>query len=138
MLIDIANETQALLLLDLSSTTAAATSGSIILFFWADWHVPSSPGGAFHVAIQTLADSSSSSSSNNNVTFYRVLAEGAPNLSRKVRLFLVYIFLYVDLCVYFCFISILLIILFPLHDFFFHSTTCTQCLHSYSLTVREI
>lgn len=98
MLIDIATETQALLLLDLSSTTAAATSGSIILFFWADWHAPSSPGGAFHVAIQTLADSSSSSS-NNNVTFYRVLAEGAPNLSRKVRLFL-YIFICGPVCVF--------------------------------------
>lgn len=85
VLTDIANDddaTRASLLLDLPST-AAATAGSIILFFWADWHAPSSPGGAFHVAIQTLADSSSCS--NNNVTFYRVLAEGAPNLSRKVR-----------------------------------------------------
>jgi hypothetical protein len=109
-LIDIANETQALLLLDLPST-AAATGGSIILFFWADWHAPSSPGGAFHSAIQTLANSSSSSSSSNtnNVTFYRVLAEGAPSLSRKVRFSYQYIFFtYVDpvLCVYFCFTSI--------------------------------
>ena len=111
MLIDIANDTQALLLLDSSSTTAAATSGSSILFFWADWHAPSSPGGSFHVAIQTLADSSSSrSSNNNNVTFYRVLAEGAPNLSRKVRLFLVYNYIFIcgPVCLYFCFISILL------------------------------
>jgi hypothetical protein len=109
VLIDIANETQASLLLDLPST-AAATGGSIILFFWADWHVPSSPGGAFHVAIQTLANSSSSSSSSNtnNVTFYRILAEGAPNLSRKVRCVRsTYIFFIFDpLCAYFCFISI--------------------------------
>ena len=58
------------------------SSGSkSILFFWADWHEPSNVGGPFDMVLKTLAEQNNDGS----VQFYKVLAEEAPKLSRKVR-----------------------------------------------------
>ena len=53
-----------------------------ILFFWADRHEPSNVGGPFDMVLKTLAEQNNDGGS--NVQFYKVLAEEAPKLSRKV------------------------------------------------------
>ena len=55
------------------------SSRKSILFFWAEWHAPSNSGGIFDTVVKTLANQNDGS-----VQFYRVCAEEAPTLSRKV------------------------------------------------------
>ena len=50
-----------------------------VLFFWAEWHVPSA-SGPFHTVIQTLA---TQQQDDNAIQFYRVLAEETPSLSQQ-------------------------------------------------------
>ncbi|KAL7454139.1 hypothetical protein ACHAWC_005777 [Mediolabrus comicus] len=50
-----------------------------VLFFWAEWHVPSA-SGPFHTVIQTLA---TQQRDDNAIQFYRVLAEETPSLSQQ-------------------------------------------------------
>ena len=65
------------------------SSGSkSILFFWADWHEPSNVGGPFDMVLKTLAEQNDGS-----VQFYKVLAEEAPKLSRKVSMCISYVIL---------------------------------------------
>ncbi|KAL9183060.1 hypothetical protein ACHAXT_004847 [Thalassiosira profunda] len=61
-----------------------------ILFFWADWHAPSNAGGPFDTVVKTLAGQSDA------VQFYRVLAEGAVELSRKHNVNTVPTFLFIN------------------------------------------
>ena len=77
-IIDIANDKDAssASLLDGGNTGCKA-----VLFFWADWHAPSNTGGPFDTVLKTLAQQTNDGS----IQFYRVLAEEAPKLSRKVR-----------------------------------------------------
>lgn len=63
--------------------TSSITTNKSILFFWADWHAPSRPGGAFDDAARALLAASRGDDS--GIRFYRIMAEGAPRLSRKVR-----------------------------------------------------
>jgi len=74
-IIDISNDKDASLL-------DSSGHNKSILFFWADWHEPSNVGGPFDMVLKTLAEQNNDDS---NVQFYKVLAEEAPKLSRKVR-----------------------------------------------------
>mmetsp|Transcript_2257 Transcript_2257/g.4561 ORF Transcript_2257/g.4561 Transcript_2257/m.4561 type:complete len:99 (-) Transcript_2257:1094-1390(-) len=67
-------------LLDVTNDGSGSKS---IYFFWADWHAPSSPKGAFDSVFSTLAQQQRESGGS-NIKFYRVLAEEAPKLSMKV------------------------------------------------------
>jgi len=58
-----------------------------ILFFWAEWHAPSNTGGPFDTVVKTL-----SAQNDGSVKFYRVLAEEAPKLSRKVGSYVIAMF----------------------------------------------
>ena len=77
-IIDIANDKDATSASLLDSPNNVSGSKSI-LFFWAEWHAPSNSGGPFDTVVKTLAQQNDGS-----VKFYRVLAEEAPKLSRKV------------------------------------------------------
>ncbi len=80
-IIDINNDKDAAAASLLNSTNNISHDGSgskSIFFFWADWHEPSSPKGAFDTVFRTLAQQES------NIKFYRILAEEAPKLSTKV------------------------------------------------------
>ena len=85
-MIDIANDDDAARASLLESPNpadgVASSSPKSILFFWADWHPPSSPGGAFDAAARALAARGDPSGA--AARFYRVSAEGAPRLSRRV------------------------------------------------------
>lgn len=60
--------------------SSSSSSHKSILFFWAAWHAPSNTGGPFDTVVRTLAEQNN----DGTVKFYRVLAEDAPKLSRKV------------------------------------------------------
>ena len=77
-IIDIASDADAAAASLLGAPPAGSGKKSV-LFFWADWHAPSNTGGPFDTVVQTLAGQ------DGGVQFYRVLAEGAMELSRKVR-----------------------------------------------------
>ncbi len=85
VIIDISNDRDAadasLLGLPLpgGSSSSSNNNNKSILFFWAEWHAPSISGGPFDTVVKTLAQQNDGS-----VKFYRVLAEEAPKLSRKV------------------------------------------------------
>lgn len=81
-IIEINNDKDAAAASLLDATNDGSGSKSIF-FFWADWHAPSSPKGAFDTVFCTLAQQQSGSGGN-NIKFYRVLAEEAPKLSMKV------------------------------------------------------
>lgn len=78
--VDIINddEAKAASLLDTSSPTDGQKT---VLYFWAEWHAPSAIGGPFDTVVKTLTAQNGA----DVVKFYRVLAEEAPTLSRKVR-----------------------------------------------------
>lgn len=80
-IVDISNDNDAAAasLLD-APAAASADNRKSILFFWAEWHAPSNAGGPFDTVVRTLAQQNDGS-----VRFYRVLAEEAAGLSRKVR-----------------------------------------------------
>lgn len=56
------------------------TGQKSILFFWADWHPSSSPGGSFDAVFNALAKDAAT-----DAKFYRVEAEAALGVSKKVR-----------------------------------------------------
>ena len=80
IIIDIANDKDAASASLLESSNSSSGKKSI-LFFWAEWHAPSNSGGPFDTVLKTLAEQNDGS-----VQFYRVLAEEAPKLSRKVSM----------------------------------------------------
>ncbi len=84
-MIEIANDDDAARASLLESPPAIAAAKKSILFFWADWHGPSRPGGAFDDAARALLATNLGGDS--DVRFYRVVAEEAPRLSRKVSRF---------------------------------------------------
>jgi len=73
---------------DLSTSSPPPTSKSV-LFFWADWHEPSSPNGSTDLLFRTLASSSS-------LPFYRVEAEAVPDLSNRYDITVVPSFVLLD------------------------------------------
>ena len=82
IIIDIANDKDAASASLLESSNSKSSGGKkSILFFWAEWHAPSNSGGPFDTVLKTLAEQNDGS-----VQFYRVLAEEAPKLSRKVSM----------------------------------------------------
>jgi thioredoxin-like negative regulator of GroEL len=80
IIIDISNDKDAASASLLESSSSSSGKKSI-LFFWAEWHAPSNSGGPFDTVLKTLAEQNDGS-----VQFYRVLAEEAPKLSRKVSM----------------------------------------------------
>ena len=80
IIIDISNDKDAASASLLESSNSSSGKKSI-LFFWAEWHAPSNSGGPFDTVLKTLAEQNDGS-----VQFYRVLAEEAPKLSRKVSM----------------------------------------------------
>jgi len=78
---DIANDKDAASASLLESSNSSSSGKKSILFFWAEWHAPSNSGGPFDTVLKTLAEQNDGS-----VQFYRVLAEEAPKLSRKVSI----------------------------------------------------
>ena len=80
IIIDIANDKDAASASLLESSNSSSGKKSI-LFFWAEWHASSNSGGPFDTVLKTLAEQNDGS-----VQFYRVLAEEAPKLSRKVSM----------------------------------------------------
>jgi hypothetical protein len=82
-MIEIANDDDAARASLLESPPDNASESKSILFFWADWHAPSRPGGAFDDAARALVAANRGDDS--GVRFYHVMAEEAPRLSRKVR-----------------------------------------------------
>lgn len=80
-IIDIANDEAAAAASLLGAPGGGVDGAKSILFFWAEWHAPSSAGGPFDTVVTTLARQDGGG----GVRFFRVLAEGAPGLSRKVR-----------------------------------------------------
>lgn len=76
-IIDISNDHDAA---DASLLGVDNNGKKTILFYWAEWHAPSSSGGPFDTVVKSLAQQNDGS-----VIFYRVLAEEAPKLSRKVQ-----------------------------------------------------
>ncbi|MDB4430364.1 hypothetical protein N9140_00220 [bacterium] len=81
IIIDIANDKDAASASLLESSNSSSGPKKSILFFWAEWHAPSNSGGPFDMVLKTLAEQNDGS-----VQFYRVLAEEAPKLSRKVSM----------------------------------------------------
>ena len=90
-IIEITNDTEATaasLLDDATNGNGNGSGNKSILFFWAEWHAPSNTGGPFDLVVKTLASQNSDGDADGDgsIQFYRVLAEDAPKLSRKVRL----------------------------------------------------
>ena len=95
IIIDIANDKDAASASLLESSNSSSSGKKSILFFWAEWHAPSNSGGPFDMVLKTLAEQNDGS-----VQFYRVLAEEAPKLSRKVSMRCEYcsVLLFIDVC----------------------------------------
>ena len=62
-----------------ASSSLISTGSKSVLFFWADWHPSSRPGGSFDAVFHTLAKDATDA-----VKFYRVEAEEALGVSKKV------------------------------------------------------
>ena len=78
-MIDIANDDDA----ERASLLESSPTANVGEVVEADWHAPSRPGGAFDDAARALLAASRGDDS--GIRFYRIMAEGAPRLSRKVR-----------------------------------------------------
>ncbi|KAL7516093.1 hypothetical protein ACHAWX_001152 [Stephanocyclus meneghinianus] len=74
---------------DASSSLISRGSKSV-LFFWADWHPSSRPGGSFDAVFHTLAKDAI------DVKFYRVEAEEALGVSKQYNVTVVPTFLFID------------------------------------------
>lgn len=61
-----------------SDASLISLGSKSIIFFWANWHPSSSKGGAFDTVFNTLAKDAK------DVKFYRVEAEEALGVSKKV------------------------------------------------------
>ena len=61
-----------------SDATPIEEGHKSIIFFWAEWHPSSSPGGSFDAVFNALAKDTM------DVKFYRVEAEAALGVSKKV------------------------------------------------------
>ena len=69
---------------NISSEPPVIAGKSSVILIWASWDDNSSPGGAVDKIFTTLSNQPDLASSN-KVNFYRVEAEAAPDLCRKVR-----------------------------------------------------
>eukprot|EP00804_Cyclotella_cryptica_P001442 CCRYP_003671-RA/>CCRYP_003671-RA protein AED:0.39 eAED:0.39 QI:91/1/1/1/1/1/2/131/374 len=73
-----------------ASSSLIATGSKSVLFFWADWHPSSRPGGSFDAVFHALAKDAT------DVKFYRVEAEEALEVSKKYNVTAVPTFLFID------------------------------------------
>jgi hypothetical protein len=63
-----------------NQATPIETGHKSVVFFWAEWHPSSSPGGSFDAVFNALAKEAT------DVKFYRVEAEAALGVSKQVSL----------------------------------------------------